>query len=102
MVIKLTMLIQSSRLKKRFAISLSPLLIISVFILQDNSSGSLVGIIVGVVVGVLAAGGVVTSVLVWKKKRGDAGVVTMSKILEDSEARGSILEEAEVTMTSSL
>merc|ERR1719443_1687499 len=52
---------------------------------EDNSSGSLVGIIVGVVAGVL----------VWKKKRGDAGVVTMSKILEDSEARGHILEESE-------
>jgi len=62
---------------------------------EDNSSGSLVGIIVGVVVGVLAAGGVVAGVLVWKKKRGDAGVVTMSKILEDSEARGHILEESE-------
>jgi len=62
---------------------------------EENSSGSLVGIIVGVIVGVLAAVGVVAGVLVWKKKRGDAGVVTMSKILEDSEARGHILEESQ-------
>ena len=51
---------------------------------------------------VLAAAGVLAGVLVIRRRRATAGVVTMSKILEDSEARGSILEEAEVTITSSL
>ena len=56
---------------------------------------------VGVLVAVLAAAGMLAGVLI-RRRRASAGVVTMSKILEDSEARGSILEEAEVTMTSSL
>lgn len=62
----------------------------------------MVGIVVGVVVAVLAAAGVVAGVMLVRRRRTSAGVVTMSKILEDSEARGSILEEAEVTITSSL
>ena len=47
----------------------------------------------------LAAAGVVAGVLVWRRRRNTAGVVTMSKILEDSEARGSILEETEVIIS---
>ena len=70
------------------------------FSLQSSSS-PVVGIVVGVLVAVLAAAGVLAGVLI-RRRRASAGVVTMSKILEDSEARGSILEEAEVTMTSSL
>ena len=62
----------------------------------------MVGIVVGVVVAVLAAAGVVAGLMLVRRRRTTAGVVTMSKILEDSEARGSILEEAEVTITLSL
>ena len=47
----------------------------------------------------VAAAGVVAGVLVWRRRRATAGVVTMSKILEDSEARGSILEETEVIIS---
>ena len=68
----------------------------------QSSSFPVVGIVVGVLVAVLAAAGVLAGVLVIRRRRATAGVVTMSKILEDSEARGSILEEAEVTITSSL
>lgn len=62
---------------------------------NSSSSGPVVGIVVGVVVAVLAAAGVVAGVMLFRRRRTTAGVVTMSKILEDSEARGSILEEAE-------
>ena len=54
---------------------------------------------VGVLVAVLAAAGVVAGVMMWRRRSATAGVVTMSKILEDSEARGSILEETEVIIS---
>ena len=53
----------------------------------------------GVLVALLAAAGVVAGILVFRRRRATAGVVTMSKILEDSEARGSILEETEVIIS---
>ena len=57
------------------------------------------GVTVGVVIAVLAAAGVVAGVVVVRRRRASAGVVTMSKILEDSEARGNILEETEVIIS---
>jgi len=66
---------------------------------SSSSSAPVAGIVVGVLVAVLAAAGVVTGVLIWRRRRTTAGVVTMSKILEDSEARGSILDETEVIIS---
>ena len=57
------------------------------------------GVTVGVVIAVLAAAGVVAGVVGVRRRRASAGVVTMSKILEDSEARGNILEETEVIIS---
>ena len=70
-------------------------------LLQDNSEASVVGIVLGVVVAVVAVAAVVVGAVVWKKKRSSSEVVTMSKILEDSEARGNILEESEVNIINS-
>jgi len=61
----------------------------------DQPGSSVVGVVCGVVVAVLATAAVVGAVLVWRRRRRDQGVITMSKILEESEARGAILEEAE-------
>ena len=79
------------------------------------------GVVCGLLVALVAAGGVVAALLVWRRwistqisryiyisncnwiisthlrRRRSEAVVTMSKILEDSEARGSILEQAEVS-----
>ena len=72
------------------------------FIVTDQllfqPGSSVVGVVCGVVVAVLATAAVVGAVLVWRRRRRDQGVITMSKILEESEARGAILEEAEVTI----
>ena len=91
--------------------------------MQDTSAVSIVGVVCGLLVALVAAGGVVAALLVWRRwisryiynisiiyisncnwiisahlrRRRSEAVVTMSKILEDSEARGSILEQAEVS-----
>jgi len=64
---------------------------------EDTSAVSIVGVVCGLLVALVAAGGVVAALLVWRRRRRSEAVVTMSKILEDSEARGSILEQAEVS-----
>ena len=63
---------------------------------QAVTSSSLVGIICGVAVVVLAAGAVV-AVFGWRRRQARVETVTMSKLIEEGEARGILLEENEVT-----
>ena len=56
----------------------------------------MVGIICGVVLVVLAAGAV-AAVLGWRRRQNKVQTVTMSKLIEEGEARGILLEENEVT-----
>ena len=66
---------------------------------EPEDGSSVVAIVCGVLGALLATAAVVAGVLVWRRRRRQEGVITMSKILEDTEARGAILEETEVTHT---
>ena len=56
----------------------------------------MIGIICGVALVVLAAGAVAT-VFGWRRRKNRVQTVTMSKLIEEGEARGVLLEENEVT-----
>ena len=64
--------------------------------LQTAGSGSTIGIICGVALVVLAAGAV-AAVFGWKRRQNRVQTITMSKLIEEGEVRGSLLEENEVT-----
>ena len=56
----------------------------------------MVGVICGVLVGVVAAGGILAGLL-WRRRRNRVQTVTMSKLIEENDALGTLLEENEVT-----
>ena len=56
----------------------------------------MVGLICGVVLVVLAAGAV-AAVFGWRRRQNRVQTVTMSKLIEEGEAKGILLEENEVT-----
>ena len=64
--------------------------------LQTAGFGSTIGIICGVALVVLAAGAV-AAVFGWKRRQNRVQTITMSKLIEEGEVRGSLLEENEVT-----
>ena len=47
---------------------------------------------------VVLAAGAVAAVLGWRRRQAMVQTVTMSKLIEDGEARGILLEENEVTV----
>ena len=55
----------------------------------------MIGPICGVVAGVLVLA-LLTGLLVWRRKRGAVQTITMRQLIEDGEARGTLLEENEV------
>ena len=61
----------------------------------------MIGPICGVVAGVLALA-LLTGLLVWRRKRGAVQTITMRQLIEDGEARGTLLEENEVGTSISL
>ena len=63
--------------------------------LQTAGSGSTIGIICGVALVVLAAGAV-AAVFGWRRRQNKVQTITMSKLIEEGEIRGSLLEENEV------
>ena len=56
----------------------------------------MIGIICGVAL-VLLAAGTVAAVFGWRRRQNSVQIVTMSKLIEEGEVRGSLLEENEVT-----
>ena len=61
----------------------------------------MIGPICGVVAGVLVLA-LLTGLLVWRRKRGAVQTITMRQLIEDGEARGTLLEENEVGTSISL
>ena len=61
----------------------------------------MIGPICGVVAGVLVLA-LLTGLLVWRRKRGAVQTITMRQLIEDGEARGTLLEENEVGPSISL
>ena len=61
----------------------------------------MIGPICGVVAGVLVLA-LLTGLLVWRRKRGAVQTITMRQLIEDGEARGTLLEENEVGASISL
>ena len=61
----------------------------------------MIGPICGVVAGVLVLA-LLTGFLVWRRKRGSVQTITMRQLIEDGEARGTLLEENEVGLSISL
>lgn len=70
-------------------------LLVEEMVEEETDISGVLGAVFGVVLAVVALVGIVVGALVWRRKQTSVEVVTMSKILEDSEARGHILEEAE-------
>jgi len=66
---------------------------------EEQSSGSLIGLVCGVLAGVLGAVGLLAGVLVWRRRRCSVRTITMSKLIEEGEARGTLLEENEFNST---
>ena len=61
----------------------------------------MIGPICGVVAGVLVLA-LLIGLLVWRRKRGAVQTITMRQLIEDGEARGTLLEENEVGASISL
>lgn len=62
---------------------------------EELTSGSTIGLVCGVLAGVLGAAGLLAGFLVWRRRKCSVRTITMSKLIEEGEVRGTLLEENE-------